>query len=1383
MEKGYRCKPSQFCQQRPGFGIVVLTTILMNDSHPDEIVCRAFILQTLMACQASCEYPHVAMAEQLVMVKEKYARMDIYDTQTLGVVVFGGFMVVSAIGIFLVSTFSMKETSYEEALANQRKEMAKTHHQKVEKKKKEKTVEKKGKTKKKEEKPNGKIPDHEPAPNVAILLKDAVRVPAVAVAPTPVQPSAVIAPLATVPAMPQEKLASSPKDKKKKEKKVAKVEPAVSSVVNSVQVLASKAAILETAPKEVPMVVVPPVGAKGTPATEGAQNQGKKAEGAQNQGKKAEGAQNQGKKAEGTANQGKKAEGAQNQGKKGEGAQNQGKKAEGVQNQGKKAEGVQNQGKKAEGVQNQGKKVEATQNQGKKAEGSQNQGKKAEGSPNQSKKAEGGQNQGKKVEGSPKQGKKAEGNQNQGKVADSVANQGTKAEGVANQGKKAEKAPSQGKKGEGTPNQSKKSEGSPNQGKKDTSANQGKKAESAPIQGKNTDVVQSQEAPKQVTSAKKKSGSKKKGGEPGLLDSDSPLCLPYQTLVSTVGSMVFNEGEALRLIEILSDKAGVIQDTWHKATQKGDPVAILKRQLEEKEKLLATEQEDAAVAKSKLRELNKELAAEKAKAAAGEAKVKKQLVAREQEITAVQARMQASYREHVKEVQQLQGKVRSDCNSPPQDLQAGCTEHIWDLGLGRALRHPEAVNLRQRREKRHGIRTLQEQLENGPNTQLARLQQENSILRDALNQATSQVESKQNAELAKLRQELSKVSKELVEKSEAARQEEQQRKTLEAKASAFEKQVLQLQVSHKESEEALQKRLDEVSRELCRSQTSHASLRADAEKAQEQQQQMAAASTSLLSKPKTPGWEGTPVVPVLTELHSKLQSSEAEVKNKCQELSGLHGQLKEARAENSQLTERIRSIEALLEAGQARDSQASQAETDKQQARLRELESQVRCMEKEATELKEAVEQEKVKNNDLREKNWKAMEALALAEKASEEKLRSLTQAKEESERQCSRTEAETKEALSSLFPELSDLAQENYNKWLRALKEKGTTLLAQSPPHTEPSSELASKLREAEETQSTLQAECDKYRTILAQTEGMLQDLQKSVEEEEQVWKSKLNTTEEELQKSRIKVKHLEENLEKLRGELESSDQVREHTSNLEAELEKHMAAASAECQNYAKEVAGLRQLLLESQSQLEAAKNEAQKQSNELVLVMGASGCVFAQTHPSLFQVRQQLSEMKSHVEDGDVAGSPAAPTEAPSAEQDPIEVRVSMCVVSMQLKTQLERTEAILEDEQTQRQQLSVQLEEARDSACRLQEELEKLRSGSPFTSSEAEALQVKERLEKEKKLTSDLGRAATKLQELLKTTQEQLTKEKDTVKKLQEQLAKTEDSSNSKEGTSV
>ncbi|KAH0506085.1 Ribosome-binding protein 1 [Microtus ochrogaster] len=120
-------------------------------------------------------------------------------------------------------------------------------------------------------------------------------------------------------------------------------------------------------------------------------------------------------------------------------------------------------------------------------------------------------------------------------------------------------------------------------------------------------MVQSQEAPKQETPTKK-SGSKRKG-EPGTPDCDSPLFLPYKTIISIVGSMVFNEREA-RLVRSSLRRLGLLED---------------------KEKLLATEQEDAAVAKSKLRELNKEVASETAIAAAGEAKVKKRLVAREQE--------------------------------------------------------------------------------------------------------------------------------------------------------------------------------------------------------------------------------------------------------------------------------------------------------------------------------------------------------------------------------------------------------------------------------------------------------------------------------------------------------------------------------------------------------------------------------------------------------------------------------------------------------------------------------------------------------------------------------------------------------------------------------
>ncbi|XP_014817989.1 PREDICTED: ribosome-binding protein 1 [Calidris pugnax] len=998
--------------------------------------------------------------------------MDVYDPQTLGVMVFGGFMVISAIGIFLVSTFSMKETSYEEALAKQRKELEKTQQQKMEKKKKEKPVEKKGKAKKKEEKPNGKIPEQQLTQEVTDSPKDAVPEPAVVPEPVIVEtPVAAV----TVPPQEKEKPAPSPKEKRKKEKKVAKVEPAPSPALTSPPVSVPKSSpVLEVTPKEVPVVAVPPVGAQQT---------------------------------------------------------------------------------------------------------------------------------------SP--------------VITSVAT-------------------------------------------------------------KKTEALPTHEEQKHDGPVKKKAASKKKS-EPAPPDSDGPLYLPYKTLVSTVSSMVFSEGEAQQLIEILTEKAGIVQDTWHTATQKGDPVAVLKRQLEEKEKQLAAEQEDVAAARNKLRELGKELAAERAKAVTVEGRLKEQLLAREREIAAVQARMQASYQDHVSETQQLQGKIR----------------------------------------------TLQEQLENGPNTQLARLQQENSILRDALNQATSQTESKQNAELAKLRQECNKLVKELSEKSEVLQQEEQQKKSWEIKAAASEKQIEQLQASQREVEATLQKRLDEVSEELRKTQSSYKSLLADVEKAKGHQQSIA-------------------------ELQAKLLSSEAEVKSKLVELDNVKGKLQDASSENARLLERIKSIEALLEAGQMREAEkdrdlqaANEAEMKQLRSRLQEKTDQLSSLEREAAELREAVEQQKVKNNDLREKNWKAMEALTTVEKSCEEKLLAATKAKEELAQQLDVLQMRTKQTLLSALPGVTVSSQQDYDTWLQEFKEKAVDVLKRQTTTTElPDSAL--KLKEAEEAQSTLQAECEQYRAILAETEGMLRNLQKSVEEEEQVWKAKLTASEEELQKSQIQLKSLEDMVEKLKADLQSTDQLKEYTSLLEKQLENHLETASSERQNYTKEVEVLRQLLSESQRELEAAKTETQKQSKELALV------------------RQQLSEMKSHVQDGEVAGLQADPSE-PAA---------------LELKTQLEQNETLVEKEQVLRQKLAVELEEAQRSACSLQAELEKLRLAENAAASDTEEAQhLKERLEKEKKLTKDLGQAATKLQELLKVTQDQLAKERETVKKLKEQLQETGEEDSSKEGTSV
>lgn len=929
--------------------------------------------------------------------------MDIYDPQTLGFMVFGGFMVISAIGIFLVSTFSMKETSYEEALAKQKREQEKALQARSEKKKKEKSVDKKGKVKKREEKANGRIPETEPVPDVseAEVEVEAVIVPSVE---TPILAVAAPAPPASTPE-------SSPppasKEKRRKEKKVAKVDPAPGSVpatatgVGIARQTPIASPLLEPVSREVPVMAVPPVGSQlSTPL-----------------------------------------------------------------------------------------------------------------------------------------------------------------------------------------------------------------AAAPPAPGaKKPDASTSQDEPRQEGPAKKKVAPKKKS-EPVTVAADSldsPLYIPFKTLLSTMSSMDFSEGEAHRLIEILMDKAGIVQDTWHTATQRGDPVTALRRQLEEKEKQLVAEQEDASAAKTKLRELNKELAVEKVRAGAGDAKLREQLAVREEELNAMQSRMQASYQEHLSESQRQQAKMRA----------------------------------------------LQEQLDNGPTAQIARLQQENSILRDALNQATSQSESKQNAELAKLQQECSRLSKELGQQNETLRQDGQLREALEARVSTYQQELAQQQGSQQETESTLQRRLDEVSEELRRSQGSYAGLLTDTERAREEQRS---------------------AVSTCADLQAKLTASEAELKSKAEEVEGLGSRLSEVSVEKGRLEERIRSIDALLEASQSNETErdqvlqaTKQVEVEQLENRLKDKNAQISILEQEMLQLKETVEHQKKKNN-------------------------------EQTDQQLQESHTQTIEVLLELFPELSVSSPQPHSEWLQEFRQKAMESLNQRC--TDPSGAVL-KLREAEEAQSTLQADCEQYRTVLAETEGMLRNLQKSVEEEELVWKAKIAELEAQVQQAQSQVKTSEATVEKLKLDSQTSEQLKDLVIELEDQLKQQIEMDHTRCQTYSVEVKELSDLLMESQSQLEAANRDVQKHSEELSLV------------------RQQLCDMEVHVHHG---------------------VPVEMAGGEAQQGTA-----------------------EAQRSALELQEELEKLRAARSGDSEDL--LQLKERLDKEKKMTKDLGQTASKLQQMLKTTQEQLDKEKETVQRL-------------------
>lgn len=1139
-------------------------------------------------------------------------------------------MVISAIGIFLVSTFSMKETSYEEALAKQRRELEKGQQPKVDKKRKDKIPEKKGKSKKKDDKPNGKIPEQETSSENEQKKDESepeVEVEEVKVQVTPIIP-------AVVPA--QVKMAPSPKDKKKRQdKKAQKVEPFQSPVVAVTKPVSKQTPVSEASLKEVHVAAVSHVGSQPSSSSHPPKTHSNPA----------------------VTNPSKSQSNPPASG------------SHSGKNQSNAAVTSIHSGKTQSSP-------SATSTQSAKSKSNlpvpSTQSAKSQSGPsvNNSQPAKTQSSQPVTNAQSAK-AQSSQPNANLQPVKAQSSQPSTNSQSAKTKSSPQNSNPQSAKSQSSTPSTN--SQSDKVQSSQSVSNSQSAKTQSSPPMTKKTEAVVSREEEKPEPAPKKKNVPKKKA-EPVSNDLDGALYLPYKTIVSTISSMVFSEGEAQKLIEILIEKNGIKQDTWHTATQKGDPVAALKKQLEEKEKLLSAEQEDAAAAKNRLREMIKELAAEKAKANSAESKLKEQILSRDQEINALQARMQASYKDHVDEIQQLQGKVRS----------------------------------------------LQEELENGPKAQLARLQQENSILRDALNQATSQTESKQNAELAKLRQECSKLSKELTEKTEVLQQEEQRRKSLDGKVSAYEKQVSQLQNLQQDSETTLQKRLDEVSEELRKSQNSYKNLLAEAEKGKDEQKN-------------------------LSDLQTKLMSYENEGKQKSEEVDRLNQKLKEVSDENIQLLERIKSIEALLEAGQSKDTETDgqmqetkESEIAQLHSKLQEKVTQISLLEKESAELKETIEQQKNKNNDLREKNWQAMDALGLAEKKCEEQVNAEKKAKEDLSQQLSGVQSHTKETLMSLFPQVTVESHQLYSEWLQEFREKSSDLLKQlsQPTDQTDSSDLLLKLKEAEEAQVSLQAECDQYRTILAETEGMLKDLQKSVEEEEQVWKAKLEASEESLTKSQIQIKTLEEAVERLKLDVQSTDQLKECIALMEAQLETQMDTSSTECQNYSKEVEILRQLLSESQEHLDATKVEARKQSKELSLL------------------RQQLSEMQNHVHDE----------------------KESHGVQDHQLKAPQPSL-----DEQTDEQTISADLEEK--SMYSLQQELEKLKSAEESSTGPEEAQQMKERLDKEKKLTRDLGQAANKLLQLFKAAQEQLAKEKEYNKLLQSQLKVTDQDATINSGTSV
>ncbi|XP_059998160.1 kinectin isoform X5 [Lagenorhynchus albirostris] len=186
-----------------------------------------------------------------------------------------------------------------------------------------------------------------------------------------------------------------------------------------------------------------------------------------------------------------------------------------------------------------------------------------------------------------------------------------------------------------------------------------------------------------------------------------------------------------------------------------------------------------------------------------------------------------------------------------------------------------------------------------------------------------------------------------------------------------------------------------------------------------------------------------------------------------------------------------------------------------------------------------------------------------------------------------------------------------SYSEWLHGFEKRAKECVA-GTSGSEEVKVLEHKLKEADEMHTLLQLECEKYKSVLAETEGILQKLQRSVEQEENKWKVKVDESQKTIKQMQLSFTSSEQELERLRRENKDIENLRREQEHLEMELEK----AEMERSTYVTEVRELKDLLTELQKKLDDSYSEAVRQNEELNLLK-------KQLNETLGKLRTEQSE----------------------------------------------------------------------------------------------------------------------------------------------------------------
>uniref|UniRef100_A0A8B9RNX0 Kinectin 1 n=1 Tax=Astyanax mexicanus TaxID=7994 RepID=A0A8B9RNX0_ASTMX len=713
-------------------------------------------------------------------------------------------------------------------------------------------------------------------------------------------------------------------------------------------------------------------------------------------------------------------------------------------------------------------------------------------------------------------------------------------------------------------------------------------------------------------------------------------------LMASLGGLVLSDADVVSVVSMLRDKSPNALDTWYKSAAKFEPSA---QQLAEKERLLNTLQEEASIAKEKVKQLSQELQAEKQKSGRAEAVLREQRVAMEKEI---QAKAQGSYQElqgmqmkfqklreqlegQISRLQQENGILRDAVSSATNQMETKQSAELNKLrseyaGLMKEL--AETNNKLQQEElQRKSLEVNYKQNVSQLEDAKRRWEELQSYLhsvsteREKL-QTAKQVEtemSNKNKEIQTLHSSLTDtmVSKEQVEQKvmqllEVSQHSLQPDDSLQAQVQDLlnENKTLQVQIESLKAQANTVSHFEELQKLLAEKELQRKSLEdsLNAERssgASRETNMQAIHNENFALKAELQNLQAQ-ISEQVRHREEKFKTVEALLEAGLIEVANKEGELKVSRACAkktlyslqfnlliNEKNEKIRSVEESL-----------QSALEKESARVKAIEvcvltvnlsfmsspflnvmsekdKQLSNVQAELQELREAVELHRRKNNELREKNWSAMEALSATETMLQGKL---SKNVKESQTALESAEAECRAVLHRLLPHVPVPNEQNHKKWLQNFESsvKETSLRESS---------LTEKLKEAEEAQKVLQKDCETYKKVLAETEGILQRLQSSVEQEECRWKEKLDQAQSDLREMTLKVTVLEQEVDRqgADGEVESLRRDKEH---LESELER----AERESATYVSEVRELKTQLTETLGKLETEESERQKVAGDL-------------------------------------------------------------------------------------------------------------------------------------------------------------------------------------------